>query len=117
MNFRIPLINILLIAITISVNAREWQQDILGDGFELTYINHGNDYSGPIRSTVIKNKNPECDNGLKRGILYVHGYNDYFSKKKWPNSSWILAGLSMPQIYVNMDVPYYRETKNSRYGI
>ena len=54
MNFRIPLINILLIAITISVNAREWQQDILGDGFELTYINHGNDYSGPIRSTVIK---------------------------------------------------------------
>lgn len=82
MNFRIPLINILLIAITISVNAREWQQDILGDGFELTYINHGNDYSGPIRSTVIKNKNPECDNGLKRGILYVHGYNDYFFQKE-----------------------------------
>ncbi|MCC8119627.1 MAG: alpha/beta hydrolase [Bacteroidales bacterium] len=53
----------------------QWQADILGDGYEMRYVDQGEDYSGPVRSTIIRKQSP-C--GSNRGILYVHGYNDYF---------------------------------------
>lgn len=52
-----------------------WQPDILRDGYEMRYVSQENDYSGAIRSTIIR-KRSEC--GKNRGILYVHGFNDYF---------------------------------------
>lgn len=53
----------------------EWQPDVLGDGYEMTYVDQGRDYSGNVRSTVVRRQS-SCSKG--RGILYVHGFNDYF---------------------------------------
>ena len=53
-----------------------WRPDILGDGLDMRYVTHHDDYSGTGRSTIIR-KLCENDRG-SRGILYVHGFNDYF---------------------------------------
>lgn len=53
-----------------------WSPDILGDGLEMRYVKHHDDYSGPVQSTIIRKL---CENdSVSRGILYVHGFNDYF---------------------------------------
>lgn len=51
-----------------------WQPDRLGDGFEMRYVRQADDYSGQVRSTIIRKLSP----GATRGVLYVHGFNDYF---------------------------------------
>ncbi|MDE6556559.1 MAG: alpha/beta hydrolase [Duncaniella sp.] len=51
-----------------------WQRDTLGDGFEMRYVRQADDYSGQVRSTIIR----KVSAGAKRGVLYVHGFNDYF---------------------------------------
>lgn len=65
--------------IAMSAFASEWQRDILGDGFEMRYVDQGDDYSGKVRSTIIRHLTPHHEN---RGILYVHGYNDYFFQRE-----------------------------------
>lgn len=65
-----------------SAFAQQWQQDILGDGFQMRYVDQGKDYSGPVRSTIVR-KQSKCHNG--KGILYIHGYNDYFFQKEEAN--------------------------------
>lgn len=57
----------------------QWQPDILGDDYQMRYIHHANDYSGPVRSSIIK-KTSLISNGI--GVLYIHGYNDYFFQKE-----------------------------------
>lgn len=52
-----------------------WVPDILGDGFEMKYIAHPDDYSGAVRSSVIRKK-ASPSNGM--AIIYVHGFSDYF---------------------------------------
>ncbi len=52
-----------------------WQPDVLGPGFEMRYVDQGTDYSGPVRSTVVRLRS---DSPSGRGVLYVHGFNDYF---------------------------------------
>ena len=32
----------------------QWQSDILGNGYQMKYIYHPDDYSGTVRSTIIK---------------------------------------------------------------
>lgn len=55
---------------------RSWAPDILGDGLEMHYVKHPNDYEGHVRSTIIRKL---ClKDTLSRGILYIHGFNDYF---------------------------------------
>lgn len=56
-------------------NAGDWRPDTLGKGYEMQYVEQPDDYSGPVRCTVVRHlaKHP---NGT--AILYVHGYNDYF---------------------------------------
>lgn len=55
-----------------------WQPDILGDGFEMAFINHPADYSGKVRSTVIRKLATAPSH---KAILYVHGFSDYFLQK------------------------------------
>lgn len=57
-----------------------WHTDILGDGYEARYVKQPDDYSGNVRSTIIR-KNAKCDSS-KHAILYVHGFNDYFFQKE-----------------------------------
>lgn len=59
--------------------AAQWQEDVLGDGYEMRYVDQGEDYSGPVRCTVVRKLSP-C--GGDKGVLYVHGYNDYFFQRE-----------------------------------
>lgn len=55
--------------------AREWQPDRYLSGYEETTVVQPDDYSGKVVCTVIR-KNSEKP--THTGVLYVHGYNDYF---------------------------------------
>lgn len=57
----------------------DWQPDQLGDGFEMTYIYCPDDYSGKIRSTVIRKP---TSGKSDKAILYVHGFSDYYLQKE-----------------------------------
>lgn len=71
------LVSLLFFAVVIFAN--DWQSDILDDGYEMRYVNMPEDYSGKVRSTIIRKKS---DCGSKRAVLYIHGYNDYFFQKE-----------------------------------
>ncbi len=80
----LPIMNkVLLTAVFISLATSEvkaqWKPDILCDGYEMRYVEQPDDYSGEVRSTVIR-KRSGC--GGHRGVLYVHGFNDYFFQKE-----------------------------------
>ncbi len=64
----------LLSSTTLSA-ASSWIPDILGDGYEMRYVDQPDDYSGKVRSTIVRKQSP-C--GGNKGVLYVHGFNDYF---------------------------------------
>lgn len=61
----------------------QWQSDILGNGYQMKYIYHPDDYSGTVRSTIIKKTIPQGKNN--KGVLYIHGYNDYFFQEELGN--------------------------------
>lgn len=51
-----------------------WHPDIL-QGYEARYVNQGEAFDGPCRSTIIRML---CKKGSKKAYLYIHGFNDYF---------------------------------------
>lgn len=55
-----------------------WKSDILGPGFEMRHVDMDDDYAGHVRCTVIRR---HVDTPSTRGILYVHGFSDYFFQK------------------------------------
>lgn len=67
---------IVALATTFCAMAADWLPDVLGDNYEMRYVDQGTDYSGPVRSTIVRRKS-DCPTP-RRGILYVHGFNDYF---------------------------------------
>ncbi len=56
----------------------QWSSDVL-TGYEARAVDQGSDYSGPVVSTIVRRQSP-CAN--RRGVLYVHGFNDYFFQKE-----------------------------------
>lgn len=54
-----------------------WHPDIL-EGYEARYVNQGEAFDGPCRSTIIR----KLCKGSKRAFLYIHGFNDYFFQKE-----------------------------------
>lgn len=58
----------------INLQARNWTADILGDGYQMSTVEMPDDYSGPVKCTIVK----KMAKGSKKAVLYVHGYNDYF---------------------------------------
>lgn len=57
----------------------DWRPDILGDGFELRYMRHPDDYCGEVRSTVVRLRSTTPTD---KAILYVHGFSDYFMQRE-----------------------------------
>ncbi|MDE7466497.1 MAG: lysophospholipase [Muribaculaceae bacterium] len=55
-----------------------WHPDIL-PGYEARYVNQGEAFDGPCRSTIIRKLGKT---GSKKAFLYVHGFNDYFFQKE-----------------------------------
>lgn len=58
--------------------ATGWEPDSLGGGYSYRYVDQGRDYSGPVRSTVVR-KSARSSEGC--AVLYVHGFNDYFFQR------------------------------------
>lgn len=56
------------------VTDTDWHADIL-PGYEARYVNQGEAFDGPCRSTIIRKLHPY---GSQKAYLYVHGFNDYF---------------------------------------
>lgn len=52
-----------------------WHADIL-PGYEARYVNQGEAFDGPCRSTIVRKLCPR--KGVRRAFLYIHGFNDYF---------------------------------------
>ncbi|MDE6540383.1 MAG: alpha/beta hydrolase [Muribaculaceae bacterium] len=70
------LLSLLLLCLPLYASALTWLPDtVLGDGFETHSVAMPDDYSGHVRSTVVRHRS---DCGDSTAILYVHGYNDYF---------------------------------------
>lgn len=76
---RLGLLVITLVALALTVSAQSWMPDVLGNGFEMRYVNQGKDYSGEVRSTIIRHL-PSAQS--HKGVLYIHGFNDYFFQKE-----------------------------------
>lgn len=57
-----------------------WRPDHFGDGYEMLHIAQPDDYSGPVRCTVIRK--PASLPGSRKAVLYVHGFSDYFIQKE-----------------------------------
>lgn len=55
-----------------------WHPDIL-EGYEARYVNQGEAFDGPCRSTIVRKLDP---NGSRKAYLYIHGFNDYFFQKE-----------------------------------
>lgn len=55
-----------------------WHPDILS-GYEARYVNQGEAFDGPCRSTIIRKKSVKPS---RKAYLYVHGFNDYFFQKE-----------------------------------
>lgn len=53
---------------------KNWAPDILGEPFERKFVEFPDDYSGEVRSAVVRSR--ECDS--ETAVLYVHGFSDYF---------------------------------------
>lgn len=51
-----------------------WHADIL-PGYEARYVNQGDAFDGPCRSTIVRRKSVRPSG---RAYLYIHGFNDYF---------------------------------------
>jgi alpha-beta hydrolase superfamily lysophospholipase len=56
--------------------ARDWQPDVLGQGFEAATLTLTPDDEGQVVATVVRAPAPAVGHG--GAVLYVHGYNDYF---------------------------------------
>lgn len=51
-----------------------WHPDIL-PGYEARYVNQGEAFDGPCRSTIVRLRSGKP---TRRAYLYIHGFNDYF---------------------------------------
>lgn len=87
----IPLCAVIFAALTVcaGVYARavsRWQPDILGEGYACTTVHQPQDYGGEVVCTVVRHEShnlcQDADATCPYGILYVHGYNDYFFQKE-----------------------------------
>lgn len=74
--------------------------DVLGGRFEMQTLNMPDDYDGKVITTVIRR---EARVPTHKALLYVHGYNDYFSKVNWPKSSTIRVTIFMLSTFGNTD--------------
>ena len=58
--------------------ATGWTGDILGKDFERRTIVQPSDYDGPVCCTVVRLRPFPDAAPASRGVLYVHGFSDYF---------------------------------------
>lgn len=66
--------------------SEKWKPDLLGNGYEMRHVDQGSDYTGPVISTIIRKvchrDSAATASDVRRGVLYVHGFNDYFFQQE-----------------------------------
>jgi alpha-beta hydrolase superfamily lysophospholipase len=73
----VPLFFFLIITVLTAAQVkRDYLPDVLGNGFEKTTLDMGRDYNGPVVATLVRKLS--VDTTVKKAVLYVHGYCDYF---------------------------------------
>lgn len=73
---------VMAVSIKMPAQTRQWVTDVLGGGYEASVIDMLDDYSGAVCCTVVR-KQAACKTaGHSIGVLYVHGYNDYFFQRE-----------------------------------
>lgn len=75
---RLPIIFLIALCILPALADSPWFPDIL-PGYETRTVDHGKAFDGPVVSTIIRK---QCPQKSKKGVLYVHGFNDYFFQKE-----------------------------------
>lgn len=75
---------LLFMLLACSLMAQAWTPDILGDGFEMRHVAQPDDYSGKVRSTIVRKLSG--DSVCCSAVLYIHGYNDYFFQSQMADS-------------------------------
>ena len=70
----------LLLTSCLTAYADFWEPDSLGEGFERHYAVGPDDYAGKVRCAVVRYNGG--DKKSRRGVLYIHGFNDYFFQKE-----------------------------------
>lgn len=55
--------------------AQQWFPDTLGTDFQVRYFDQGKDYSGAVRSSLVRLRDSIP---AQNAVLYIHGFNDYF---------------------------------------
>ncbi len=69
--------------------SEKWKPDLLGNGYEMRHVDQGSDYTGPVISTIIRKvchrDSAATASDVRRGVLYVHGFNDYFFQQEMGN--------------------------------
>jgi alpha-beta hydrolase superfamily lysophospholipase len=68
----------------VTTTVAQYKPDYLGDQYMHRTFVMPDDYEGPVVSTLIR-RTP--DPTIKKAILYVHGYNDYFYQKQLGDSA------------------------------
>lgn len=53
------------------------EQDVLGDGYELSRLAFEDDHEGEVVATLVRRRGA----GHRRAVLYLHGFVDYFFQK------------------------------------
>lgn len=66
---------IMIVVSVLSVSAQHWVNDTLGGKFECRYFDQGSDYSGLVRSTLVRLLPTRPTD---KAVIYIHGFNDYF---------------------------------------
>ncbi|MFI3286273.1 MAG: alpha/beta hydrolase [Rikenellaceae bacterium] len=74
MRYLIPLLMLTLLGSVASAQT-QFTPDVLGSNYEKFTIELPDTYDGEVVATLVRHK-PLAD--VKRAVLYVHGYNDYF---------------------------------------
>lgn len=82
----VALVAFFILSLLCQVSARTspgWVPDLLGDGYEMKQVKQPDDYAGPVVSTIIRKLCPPSVDSTRthRGVLYIHGFNDYFFQK------------------------------------
>lgn len=72
-----------LLTVSAVCNAQAWEPDVLGGDFQMRYVDQGRDYLGDVRCTLVRlTSGCAGRDSVRRGVLYVHGFNDYFFQKE-----------------------------------
>ena len=78
------LLSLILFFIPVGLLHAQWLPDSLLHGFSYRVVSQPDDYQGKVVSTIIRK---DTVMNSHRGVLYIHGFNDYFFQEALADSA------------------------------